>query len=202
MGIEVTTEKRFEEDIEAFFLSAEGGYTKSFDIYNAEAGLYIDTFIGFIKSTQPKEWTRFEKICGSDPVKKFISAFNNACDTDGLLYVLRHGFKHKGIPFRVCYFKPESRLNKLAAALYEKNICNCIRQWHYSAVNKNSIDMVLTVNGIPVIALELKNQYTGQNVENAKNQWMNDREPREICFNFNKRILAYYCVDHTDVYMT
>ncbi len=61
--------------------------------------------------------------------------------------------------------------------------------------------MVLAVNGIPVIALELKNQYTGQNVENAKNQWMNDREPREICFNFNKRILAYYCVDHTDVYM-
>ena len=201
MGIEVTTEKRFEEDIEGFFLSNKGGYTKSSDTYNAEAGLYTDTFIGFIKSTQPKEWTRFEKICGSDPVKKIISAFNNACDTDGLLYVLRHGFKHKGIPFRVCYFKPESRLNKSAAALYEKNICNCIRQWHYSAVNKNSVDMVLTVNGIPVIALELKNQYTGQNVENAKNQWMNDREPREICFNFNKRILAYYCVDHTDVYM-
>ena len=61
---------------------------------------------------------------------------------------------------------------------------------------------MLVLNGIPVIALELKNQYTGQNVDNAKNQWMYDRDPREICFNFNKRILAYYCVDHTDAYMT
>lgn len=99
-------------------------------------------------------------------------------------------------------FKPESRLNKTANAHYEENICNCIRQWHYSSQNKNSVDMVLVLNGIPVIALELKNQYTGQTVDNAKKQWMYDRDPREICFQFNKRILAYYCVDHTDVYMT
>lgn len=202
MGIDVTNEKRFESDIEAFFLSDEGGYTKTADTYDANAGLYVNTLIDFIKATQPKEWARFEKTCGSDPVKKFITAFNNACDVDGLLYILRHGFKHRGIPFRVCYFKPESHLNKTANDLYKQNICNCVRQWYYSTVNKNSVDMVLVLNGIPVIALELKNQYTGQNVDNAKNQWMYDRDPREICFNFNKRILAYYCVDHTDAYMT
>lgn len=202
MGIDVTNEKRFESDIEAFFLSAEGGYTKTADTYDANAGLYVNTLIDFIKATQPKEWARFEKTCVSDPVKKFITAFNNACDADGLLYILRHGFKHRGIPFRVCYFKPESHLNKTANDLYKQNICNCVRQWYYSTVNKNSVDMVLVLNGIPVIALELKNQYTGQNVDNAKNQWMYDRDPREICFNFNKRILAYYCVDHTDAYMT
>lgn len=202
MGIDVTNEKRFESDIEAFFLSAEGGYTKTADTYDANAGLYVNTLIDFIKATQPKEWARFEKTCGSDPVKKFITAFNNACDVDGLLYILRHGFKHRGIPFRVCYFKPESHLNKTANDLYKQNVCNCVRQWYYSTVNKNSVDMVLVLNGIPVIALELKNQYTGQNVDNAKNQWMYDRDPREICFNFNKRILAYYCVDHTDAYMT
>lgn len=195
-------EKRFESDIEAFFLSAEGGYTKTADTYDANAGLYVNTLIDFIKATQPKEWARFEKTCGSDPIKKFIQAFNNACDVDGLLYILRHGFKHRGIPFRVCYFKPESHLNKTANDLYKQNICNCVRQWYYSTVNKNSVDMMLVLNGIPVIALELKNQYTGQNVDNAKNQWMYDRDPREICFNFNKRILAYYCVDHTDAYMT
>ena len=195
-------EQRFESDIEAFFLSAEGGYTKTADTYDANAGLYVNTLIDFIKATQPKEWARFEKTCGSDPIKKFITAFNNACDVDGLLYILRHGFKHRGIPFRVCYFKPESHLNKTANDLYKQNICNCVRQWYYSTVNKNSVDIVLVLNGIPVIALELKNQYTGQNVDNAKNQWMYDRDPREICFNFNKRILAYYCVDHTDAYMT
>lgn len=202
MGINVTNEKRFEEDIESFFLSPAGGYTKLSDTYNTDVGLYVDTFIGFIKKSQPKEWTRFENTCVSDPVKKFITAFNNACDADGLLKILRHGFKHRGISFRVCYFKPESHLNKTANAHYEENICSCVRQWHYSSQNNNSVDMVLALNGIPVIALELKNQYTGQTVDNAKKQWMYDRDPREICFQFNKRILAYYCVDHTDVYMT
>ena len=41
----------------------------------------------------------------------------------------------------------------------------------------------------------------GQNVDNAKRQWMYDRDPREICFQFNKRILGYFCVDHTEVWM-
>ena len=201
MPVDVTTERRFEEDIEAFFLTKQGGYTKTTDTYDPAVGLYVDTLINFIKATQPREWTRFENTCQSDPVKKFCSAFNNACDSNGLVSVLRHGFKHRGIYFRVCYFRPESHLNKTAAALYEQNLCNVVRQWHYSAVNNKSVDMVLVVNGIPVFALELKNQYTGQNVDNAKRQWMYDRDPRELCFQFNKRILAYFCVDHTDVFM-
>ena len=202
MPVNDTKEKRFEQDIESFLVSAEGGYTKTEDIYDTDAGLYVGTLINFVKETQPREWARFEKSCQSDPVRKFCLAFNNACDMDGLINVLRHGFKYRGITFRVCYFKPESHLNKTAAQLYEQNICNCVRQWYYSGANKNSVDMVLVLNGIPVIALELKNQYTGQNVDNAKRQWMYDRDPREICFQYNKRIIAYFCVDHTDVYMT
>ena len=62
--------------------------------------------------------------------------------------------------------------------------------------------MVLVLNGIPVFAFELKNQYTGQTVENAKIQWMEDRDPREICFQFNRRILGFFAVDHTEVWMT
>lgn len=201
MPIDITTEKRFEEDIEAFFLSGKGGYTKTTDAYDANAGLYVDTLINFIKATQPKEWQRFENTCQSDPVRKFCIAFDNAVDMDGLVSVMRHGFKHRGITFRVCYFKPESHLNQTAAALYEMNVCNVVRQWHYSADNKKSVDMILVINGIPVFALELKNQYTGQTVDNAKQQWMYDRDPRELPFRFNKRILAYFCVDHTDVYM-
>lgn len=62
--------------------------------------------------------------------------------------------------------------------------------------------MVLVLNGITVFAFELKNQYTGQNVDNAKTQWMYDRDPREVCFQFNKRILGYFAVDHLKVWMT
>lgn len=202
MGIDVTTEKRFEEDIESSFLSPNGGYTKGKDTYNAAFGLYVNTLIDFVQRTQPKEWARFVNQNAVDPEKKFCTAFNNACDSDGLISVLRHGFKHRGITFRVCYFKPESGLNQTHAALFAKNVTEVYRQWYYSADNKNSVDMVIVLNGIPVFAFELKNQYTGQTVDNAKRQWMYDRDPREICFQFNKRILGYFCVDHTEVWVT
>ena len=198
----ITTEKRFEADIESFFLSPAGGYTKGADTYDAKYGLYVHTLIDFVQRTQPKEWARFENANQVDPVRKFCTAFNTACETDGLLSVLRHGFKHRGLRFRVCYFKPESALNQVTAAQWAANTVECYRQWYFSADTKKSVDMVLVLNGIPVFAFELKNQYTGQTVDDAKRQWMYDRDPRELCFQFNKRILAYFCVDHTEVWMT
>ncbi|MBQ3010483.1 MAG: type I restriction endonuclease subunit R, partial [Oscillospiraceae bacterium] len=202
MPITDTTEKCFESDIEAAFLSPAGGYEKGADRYDAKAGLYVDTLIDFVRRTQPKAWARFEGANAVDPVGKFVLALNNAIDMDGLVSVLRHGFKHRGIAFRVCYFKPESSLNQTAAAQYARNHVACYRQWLYSADTKKSVDMVLVLNGIPVFAFELKNQYTGQTVDNAKTQWMYDRDPREVCFQFNKRILGYFAVDHTEVWMT
>lgn len=197
-----TTEKRFEDDITSFWLSLAGGYTLNQNVYDPALGLFPDTLIRFIQRTQPKAWARFEAQNAVDPIKKFCVAFNNACDADGLICVLRHGFKHRGITFRVCYFKPESGLNQTSADLYSANEITCNRQWFYSAECNKSVDVVLAVNGIPVFAFELKNQYTGQTVDNAKQQWMYDRDPREICFQFNKRILGYFCVDHTEVWMT
>ena len=202
MSIDTTNEKRFESDIEAYFLSPSGGYVKGSDTYDPKLGLYVNTLIGFIQRTQPKEWTRFENVNKINTIQKFCAAFNNACDMSGLLSVLRHGFKHRGITFHVCYFKPESSLNQTAAEQYAQNHIACYRQWYYSADSKKSVDMVLVLNGIPVFAFELKNQYTGQTVDNAKTQWMYDRDPREICFQFNKRILGYFAVDHTEVWMT
>ena len=200
--IDQTTEKRFEDDITASFLSPSGGYTHNNDVYVPDLGLFPDTLVRFVQQTQPKEWKRFELQNSGDITRKFCLIFNSACDTYGLLEVLRHGFKHRGISFRACYFKPESSLNQTAATLYAANEITCNRQWFYSEKTHNSVDMVLAVNGIPLFAFELKNQYTGQNVDNAKRQWMYDRDPRELCFQFNKRILAYFCVDQLEVWMT
>ena len=198
----ITTEKRFEDDITSSLLSPAGGYTHNADVYDARLALFPDTLIRFVQRTQPKAWARFENANKVDTARKFCLAFDSACEMDGLVSVLRHGFKHRGIAFRVCYFKPESSLNQTAAALYAKNEICCNRQWFYSPECHKSVDVMLSVNGIPVFAFELKNQYTRQNVEDAKRQWMYDRDPRELCFQFNKRILGYFAVDHFDVWMT
>ena len=198
-------EKQFESNIEAFLISPAGGYKKSTDAgYTLSSGMALDiqTLVEFVKATQPVMWQRFEKQCNSDPYRKFYKCFEDAVQMDGLLSVMRHGFKHRGMDFKVCYFKPESTLNDAAVKRYEQNVCQCIRQWHYSEQNNNSVDMMLAINGIPVVAIELKNQLTGQTVDNAKLQWQYDRDQREPAFWLNHRILAYFAVDLYEAWMT
>lgn len=198
-------EKQFESNIEAFLISPTGGYRKSTDAgYTLSSGMALDiqTLVEFVKATQPVMWQRFEKQCNSDPYRKFYKCFEDAVQMDGLLSVMRHGFKHRGMDFKVCYFKPESTLNDTAVKRYEQNVCQCIRQWHYSEQNNNSVDMMLAINGIPVVAIELKNQLTGQTVDNAKLQWQYDRDQREPAFWLNHRILAYFAVDLYEAWMT
>ena len=197
-------EKQFESNIEAFLISPDGGYEKATDAgYTSSSGMALDihTLVGFVKATQPIMWQRFEKQCNSDPYKKFYRCFEDAVQMDGLLSVIRHGFKHRGMDFKVCYFKPESTLNDVAVKRYKQNVCQCIRQWHYSEQNNNSVDMMLAINGIPVIAIELKNQLTGQTADNAKLQWKYDRDRREPAFWLNHRILAYFAVDLYEAWM-
>ncbi|WP_245671946.1 type I restriction endonuclease subunit R [Caryophanon latum] len=120
----------------------------------------------------------------------------------GLLHVLRNGIKDRGVSLKVAYFKPVSGLNYDVIAKYEANQFTCVRQFAYSPNNSNTIDMVLMLNGIPIIALELKNQYTGQSVEHAKIQFREDRDPKELAFQLNTRFLVYFAVDHYEVFMT
>ena len=62
--------------------------------------------------------------------------------------------------------------------------------------------MVLSVNGIPVVALELKNQLKGQDYICAINQYKNDRSAKEFAFRMNHRFLVYFAVDLYEVWMT
>lgn len=107
-----------------------------------------------------------------------------------------------GCKLKVCFFKPESELNPLAVERYEANILGCARQFRYTTANSNTIDMVLSVNGIPVVVLELKNQLTGQDYVCAINQFKNDRSSKEFAFRLNHRFLVYFAVDLYEAWMT
>ena len=165
-------------------------------------GVDVYTLVNFVQTTQTKAWERFEHACNSDPAAKFAKVFSDAVDANGIVHVLKHGFKHRGIQFKVAYFKPESGLNESAADRYAKNVCRCIRQFHFAETGNQTIDMVLDVNGIPVVGIELKDQFTGQDVEDAMRQWREDRDPRCACLKFNSRMVAFFAVDLEDVYVT
>lgn len=195
-------EKRFEQDIGDYLIHF-GGYEKGNPAtFNRESGLDEGTLIEFVKTSQPKQWERFVKIYAEASEKQLIDRFCREVKTTSLLNVLRHGFTDRGIKFRAVYWKPETSLNETSKKQYEANILHCTRQLHYSVHNENSIDIVLFVNGIPVVSMELKCQFTGQSTTNAINQYKFDRASKDSIFAFKERVLVHFAVDLTNVYMT
>ena len=188
-------EKQFESDIERYLLT-DGGYTKGTQAtYDREKAIDMDTLIRFIQSSQPKQWAKFERIYGANAKSQLYQTLQNNISDYGLIHTLRKGIKDRGIELDICYFAPTSSLNPELVEKYNKNILECTRQFVYSKNVKNSIDMVLSLNGIPVVAIELKNQFTGQDINDSKEQWKNNREPKEPLFQYDNRILAYFGCD-------
>lgn len=207
------SEKRFERDIESFLISPEGGYTQFCGqdtegkwVHNRQHDvakcIYMDVLCEFIEKTQPKEWAKYVKYYGANAAEKLYHRLETTISNQGLLYVLRNGIEDMGCKLKLCYFKPESENSSLAAERYEANILGCTRQFRYSTANTNTIDMVLSVNGIPVVALELKNQLTGQDYHCAIKQFKDDRSSKEFAFRLNHRFLVYFAVDLYEAWMT
>ena len=198
----IHTEQTFEEAIESNLLE-HGGYVKGFSTdFDVQLGLFPTYITNFLKQSQPKAWDKIANIHKDEVEKKVIQRLIKEIDLRGVLDVLRKGFTDYGVKFQMAYFKPESTLNPEADELYKSNHLSVTRQLYYERVGKNSLDMVLSLNGLPIATIELKNQFSGQSVENAKKQYVYDREPNEPIFQFKKRALVHFAVDTDEAFMT
>lgn len=198
----INTEKTFETAL-VQSLTEKGGYTEgNAQDYSPESGLFKSDTIEFLKKSQPKRWEKITSVHGSDVENRVIGRLYKELDLRGSLDVLRNGFVDYGVRFQMAYFQPVSGLNPDAVALFNTNLLKVYRQVFYSSKNRNSVDLVLSLNGIPVVTLELKNQFTGQNTGNALKQYSTTRDNREILFTFKKRALVHFAVDQDEVFMT
>ncbi len=107
-----------------------------------------------------------------------------------------------GVKFKMAYFKPESSLNPDSQAFYDSNILTVTRQVKYTTKNENSLDMLLSLNGLPVATIELKNKTINHTVEDAKKQYKFNRDSRDLMFQFKKRELVYFTVNTNEAWMT
>ena len=172
-----------------------------FSEYDKKNCLIPSEFIGFIKETQNKTYQKLVEQYETDTDNKLILRLNNEINRRGVIDVFRNGIKDRGCNFSLVYFEPKSGLNPDHQELYLQNRFHVVRQLHYSAQNENSLDMVLFLNGIPIITMELKNQLTSQNILDSEKQYKYDRDPNEPLFEF-KRLIVHFCVDNDKVSMT
>jgi type I restriction enzyme R subunit len=230
--IDTTTERVFQDDL-ITQMCANGWVAGSSSNYQRETALYQQDVLDFIQKTQAKQWQKFCKIFPMDSERHFIEALVlqlkkadiNATDqhsrTYGTLGVLRHGLKIRNARFSLCQFKPEHRLNPDTLARYQQNICRIVPELVYSpyatakhkaATGKKSkawrIDLVLFINGLPVITMELKSEFK-QAIENAKRQYIKTRLPKdpatkklEPLLSFKRGALVHFAVSQYEVFMT
>lgn len=196
-----TSEAAFETAIESVLLA--DGYRKlSSSDFDRERAIFPDIALAFIRNTQTKEWDKLEALHGDETGERVLQALCKWLDTHGALATLRHGFKCFGKTLRIAYFRPAHGLNAELDARYRANRLGLTRQLHFSPNNEKSLDVVLSVNGIPLVTLELKNPLSGQSAANAIHQYRHDRDPRELMFQFTKRTLVHFAVDTEEAHMT
>lgn len=199
----ITSEQTFETAIIESLLE-NGGYTQgNAGDYSPELGMFKAEILQFLRDTQAKQWDKLAAIHGADIENRLIQRLYKELDLRGALDVIRNGIVDYGVRFKMAFFKPESGLNPDTLALYTQNRLKVIRQVHYSKKNTNySVDLVLSLNGLPVATLELKNRFTGQTTAHAKKQYATTRDNKELLFTFKKRSLVHFVVDDEEVYMT
>jgi type I restriction enzyme R subunit len=194
-------ERAFEEQIEDHLVNNSGYRRGDAGGFDRARAIFPGEIAPFIKATQLKEWQQLEKLHGSNTESVILNDLVKALDMQGSLATLRHGFKCFGKLFRIAYFKPATKLNDETERLYSENRLRVTRQVKYSERSERSLDLVLSVNGIPVATAELKNPYTNQDVEDAKVQYKTTRDPAEPIFHFKQRALVHFAVDPDLVFM-
>ena len=193
-------EENFEDHIEAH-LNRSGYRSRQSVFYNKRLCLIHDDTLEFIQDTQPSAYQRLKRQYGEETPVKLLNRVSKEIERRGVLDVLRKGVKDRGCTFYLTYFRPASGMNPDLQQRYAQNRFSLIRQLKYSQENEKSLDMVLFLNGLPLVTMELKNSLTGQVVADAEKQYRTDRDPREPLFRF-RRCLVHFAVGNEKVSMT
>jgi type I restriction enzyme R subunit len=165
----------------------------------------IDTveLFAFLEATQAKDWASLVKAHGGNvetAKARFLQRLSTELDDRGTVDVLRHGVIDQNVEIRLAYFKPAHRLTPELVRWYEANRLTVTRQLPYSPGSGKTLDLCLLVNGLPVATAELKNELTGQGLDNAITQYRTERDPKNVTL--GRRAVVHFAADPLRVSMT
>ena len=197
-----TTEKGLEEHITQYLVDVNQYIQRENKVYDNSNCLDQEVLFQFLESTQPKAVAKLKQYHKDLYQQKIIKRLNDQIQSKGIIEVLRKGITDgfTDTKLHLFYDKPVSGYNTTANALYQANIFSVMRQVYFAPSNKKSLDLMVFINGIPVISFELKNELTKQNVEHAIKQYKEDRDPNEELFRLG-RLMVNFAVDTEEVWM-
>ncbi|MCB4791679.1 MAG: DEAD/DEAH box helicase family protein [Elusimicrobia bacterium] len=195
-----TREINFEDTVVDFLKGSKLYTTRDSGHFNLDYLLDIELLEQFIQNTQPETWQKIQRQFPSNTMQAVADEYAKLRDKRGVLNLIREGFVLQGASIKLISFKPSSGLNPDHKIKYEANRFSIVRQVHYSAQYPDkSLDLVIAINGIPIITLELKNEFTGQNITHAVEQYSKRRDSKDP---FLKNCLVHFAVDNNTALMT
>lgn len=213
-------------------VDANGHATGDMEYHEVDQSEYDENYclipselFAFLKGAQPKEYKKgLETFEGDeaamhrnilDRIKSEMNAalkpatkehvLNGMKTPQGTLTLLRDKDTvdcGRGMKFHLAYFKPANNKTPEHDALYRKNRLAIVQELVYSNDDRYRIDLVIFLNGFPVVTVELKNSLTGQTHHNAIKQYMTDRPVKNEPFLQFKRCLVHFAVGSEQAFMT
>lgn len=193
-------ERKFQSLIKDYLIQ-ENGYVESFnDGYDKHYAIHTDMLFSFLEKTQEKATNRLKEIYKSNYKSKVLANLDRELRTRGSIDVIKHGIKDYGVKLELAYFKPPTNLNPDQYILYKQNIISVIEELVFDGGKE--IDLVIFLNGIPIITIELKNPFTDKTYKDAIKQYKEERDKNHQLFRFKERAIVNFAMDTEEAYMT
>ena len=170
--------------------------------FDAQLALDKAKFWEFLETTQGID---LEKLKSHNPIDwqaKITGQLDKQIKSKGLLHVLKKGLPVDNAHFTLMHPAPLASSAQKVHANFAANIWSVTRQVHHSTANPNeSVDMVVFLNGLPLITLELKNAWTQQTARHHGQKQYRERDATQTLLRFG-RVLVHMTADTDEVWMT
>lgn len=164
------------------------GYIDSKITVDKDLCLHLELLEDFLSATQQENFIKIKEELDADWREDLKKKISHELKTKPLFQIIKDGLVINNIPLDLVYFKPQTDNNPEQQKLYSKNIFSYIRQYHFGSFKntrdkedeRQSIDIVLCLNGFAIVTVELKNNLTSGTVEDAINQYLSRDLSRPI----------------------
>ena len=198
----ILSELEYENYIIERLVQDNGYIERNHKCFDARFAVDRELLMRFLMQTQPDEMATLTKIYKDKLVETLVNYINSEATKDkgSLLSILKHGIELSNIKLTLFYPRPATSINKQAVISYQKNIFSVMKEvW---ASENERIDLVIFINGLAIVAFELKCNMAGQSYADAINQYRLERNPQTRLFRFKAGCLVDFAMDLNEVYMT
>lgn len=187
-------------------LVENNGYTerKAKTDYNKPYALDLGMLTAFLESTQPDKMKQLDKVFGEHLTETLASTIRRETmsASRSQIDVLKSGIELGGVSLSLLYFMPATSFNPELVKKYNENRLSVMEEVYIDDENKQRVDLVIFLNGLPIISFELKDENSGQDYSDAIKQFCADRDSKNPLFLFRSGTIVNYAMDLNECWMT